>query len=142
MDFAGAEVELRGYFRTKDVTGSAGLWMREDGEGQMLKLENMVSQHVDGTREWSEYTIKLPIDANARQLVFGVLLAGNGTLWADDLRLLVDDKPIAQAKPMERVLTVIRYRSPIRQGIAGCAFISHAKPDRQPLHTWPRLGIL
>ena len=107
VDFAGAEVELRGYFRTKDVTGSAGLWMREDGEGQMLKLENMASQHVDGTREWSEYTIKLPIDANARQLVFGVLLAGTGTLWADDLRLLVDDKPIAQAKTMERVLTVM-----------------------------------
>ncbi len=107
VDFAGGEVELHGYFRTKDVAGYAALWMREDGEGQMLKLENMASQHVDGTREWSEYTIKLPIDANARQLVFGVLLAGSGTLWADDLRLLVDDKPIAEAKPMDRPLTVL-----------------------------------
>ncbi len=107
VDFAGGDVELRGYFRTKDVTGYVGLWMREDGEGKMLELENMASQHVDGTREWSEYTIKLPIDANARQLFFGVLLAGNGTLWADDLRLLVDGKPIAEAKPMDRPLTVL-----------------------------------
>jgi hypothetical protein len=107
VDFKGGEVELRGYFRTKDVAGYAGLWMREDGEGQMLMLENMATQHVDGTREWSEYTIKLPIDAKARQLFFGVLLAGTGTLWADDLRLMVDGKPIAEAKPMERPLTVL-----------------------------------
>ena len=107
VDFAGGEVELRGYFRTKDVTGYAGLWMREDGEGQMLTLENMASQHVDGTREWSEYTIKLPIDAKAHKLFFGVLLVGTGTLWADDLRLLVDGKPIAEAKPMDRPLTVL-----------------------------------
>src|SRR5258708_4511717 len=36
VDFAGRNVELHGYFRTKDVAGYAGLWMREDGEGQML----------------------------------------------------------------------------------------------------------
>ncbi|HMG86882.1 MAG TPA: S41 family peptidase [Terracidiphilus sp.] len=107
VDFAGGEIELHGYLRTKDVAGYAGLWMREDGEGQMLKLENMATQHVDGTREWTEYTIKLPIDADARQLVFGVLLSGTGTLWADDLRLLVDGKPIAEAKPMNRPLTVL-----------------------------------
>jgi C-terminal processing protease CtpA/Prc len=107
VDFAGGNVELHGYLRTKDVAGYAGLWMREDGEGQMLMLENMASQHVGGTREWSEYTIKVPIDAKARQLFFGVLLVGTGTLWADDLRLLVDGKPIAEAKPMDRPLTVL-----------------------------------
>ena len=107
IDFGGGNVELRGYFRTKDVTGYAGLWMREDSEGQMLMLENMASQHVDGTREWSEYAIKIPIDPKARQLFFGVLLVGTGTLWADDLRLLVDGKPIAEAKPVDRPLTVI-----------------------------------
>jgi C-terminal processing protease CtpA/Prc len=107
VDFAGGEVELRGYFRIKGVAGYAGLWMREDGEGQMLALENMASQHVDGTRDWTEYTIKLPIDTNAHQLFFGVLLAGTGTLWVDDLRLLVDGKPIAEAKPIERALTIL-----------------------------------
>ncbi|HEY2470826.1 MAG TPA: S41 family peptidase [Terracidiphilus sp.] len=107
IDFAGGEIELHGYLRTQDVTGYAGLWMREDGEGQMLKLENMSSQHVDGTRDWIEYTIRLPIDENARELHFGVLLSGAGTMWADDLRLLVDDKPIAEANPQQRVLTVL-----------------------------------
>ena len=107
VDFAGGEIELRGFLRTKDVTGYAGLWMREDGDGQMLKLENMSSQHVNGTRDWKEYSIKLPIDPNARSLVFGVLVSGTGTLWVDDLRLLVDDKPIAEAKPLVRPPTIL-----------------------------------
>jgi hypothetical protein len=107
VDFAGGELELHGFLRTKDVTGFAGLWMREDGDGQMLKLENMSSQHVNGTRDWAEYSINLPINPNARSLVFGVLLSGTGTLWVDDLRLLVDDKPIAQASPVKRAQTVL-----------------------------------
>ena len=79
VDFAGGKIELRGHFRTKDVAGYAGLWMREDGEGQMLKLENMAASTSTAPASGAEYTIKLPIDAKARQLFFGVLLAGTGT---------------------------------------------------------------
>jgi hypothetical protein len=107
MDFAGGEIEIHGYLRTKDVTGYAGLWMREDGDGGTLKLENMSSQHVNGTHDWAEYAINLPIDSNARSLVFGVLLSGTGTLWVDDLCLLVDGAPIADAKPIVRPQTVL-----------------------------------
>ena len=102
VDFMGNEVELHGYMRTKDVAnGYAGLWMREDGNGRMIKLDNMAAQHIDGTRDWAEYSIKLPIDKNVEQLFFGALLEGTGTMWVDDLRLLVDGKPI------ERPLTIL-----------------------------------
>jgi hypothetical protein len=92
--FAGG---LRGYLRLQDVPGFAGLWLRQDVNWQTLSLENMQAQHVSGTREWSEYRIALPINPKAEQLYFGVLVSGTGTLWADDLELLVDGKPIAQA---------------------------------------------
>ena len=62
----------------------------------MLSLENMWSQQVKGTHDWAEYRITLPINPNAKQLFFGVLVSGTGTLWADDLGLLVDGKPIAE----------------------------------------------
>jgi len=97
VDFAGGTVELRGYLRLKDISGNAGLWLREDADGQMLSIENMDSQQVKGTHDWAEYRIKLPIDPRAQRLLFGVLAAGTGTLWADDLELLVDGKPIAEA---------------------------------------------
>ncbi len=117
VDFAGGEVELHGFLRTKDVAGGyAGLWLREDGQGRIIKREYMACQHVDGTREWTEYSISLPLDPNARQLIFGVLLSGTGTIWADDLRLLVDGKPIAEAKPMDRPLTVFDTDHQFDQG--------------------------
>jgi hypothetical protein len=102
IDFQGSMVELHGFLRLKDVSDSAGLWLREDADGRMLSLENMQSQQVKGSREWTEYRITLPVDSQAQELYFGVLESGTGTLWADDLQLLVDGKPIAQA-PSKKV---------------------------------------
>lgn len=98
VDFQGGEVELRGYLRLENVSGFAGFWMREDSGGQMLALENMQSQDVKGTRDWKEYRIALHVEPQADALVFGVLLRGTGTVWADDLQMLVDGKPIAEAR--------------------------------------------
>lgn len=97
VDFQGTTVELRGFLRLQGVSGFAGLWMREDADRQMLLLENMRSQQVNGTRDWAEYHITLPVNARAQELYFGVLLSGVGTLWADDLQVVVDGKPIAWA---------------------------------------------
>lgn len=101
VDFQGGTVELRGWFRLQDVTGNAALWLRQDAGGKMLSLENMDSQQVKGTRDWAQYKITLPINPGAEKLFFGVVLAGKGTLWADDLELLVDGKPIAEALPLQ-----------------------------------------
>jgi hypothetical protein len=104
VDFSGGAVELRGYLRLKDVSGSAGLWLRQDGHGQMLSLENMQSRQLKDTHDWAQYSITLPIDPRAEQLLFGVLMSGTGTLWADDLELLIDGKPIADASPASGLL--------------------------------------
>jgi hypothetical protein len=95
--FQGHTVELRGYLKLQDVAGNAGLWIRQDGDDGMLSLENMQSQQIAGTRDWAQYRITAPLQPQAQQLFFGVLITGTGTLWADDLELLVDGKPIADA---------------------------------------------
>ncbi len=97
VDFQGAVVELRGYLRLKDVSGNAGLWVREEGDGELFEAEDMRGQQVTGTRDWAQYNIMLRINPNAEKLLFGVLVSGTGTVWADDLELLVDGKPIAEA---------------------------------------------
>lgn len=106
MDFAGREIEMRGFLRTEAVAGFAGLWMREDGATPALAFENMHERHVSGTTEWTEYSIRLPVHPDATDLYFGVLLQGTGKAWADDLQLLVDGKPIAQAPAREKPKTV------------------------------------
>ncbi len=107
IDFSGGKLELRGYLRTSEVNGMVGLWMREDGSKRALQFDNMSSQQASGTRDWKEYSITLPVDRHADKVLFGVLLAGTGTAWADDLQLLVDGKPIAEVAQVERPKTIL-----------------------------------
>lgn len=90
MNFVGDTLELRGYLRTDAVDGFAGLWAREDGRSGYLELDNMQDRGIKGTSDWTEYSIRLPVNPAGRQLIVGVLLVGSGTVWADDLQVLVD----------------------------------------------------
>jgi C-terminal processing protease CtpA/Prc len=116
LDFAGKTIELRGFLKTKDASGMVGLWMREDGEQAALAFDNMANRPVKGTTEWTEYSIQLPIHAEARKVFFGVLLVGSGAAWADDLQLLVDGKPVTDAAKVEHPKTVFELDSEFNAG--------------------------
>lgn len=107
VDFSGKTIELRGFMRTEDVTEYSGLWMRLDGDEGMLALENMQSRQIKGTTPWTEYSIKLPLQVQARQVFFGALSSGTGKTWVDDLQMLVDGKPVWEAPKVERPKTII-----------------------------------
>jgi hypothetical protein len=105
IDFAGTRIEWRGFLRTEDVREYVGLWMREDGDTPGLAFDNMQQRQVKGTRDWTEYSINMPLHPAAKQLFFGVLVAGSGKVWVDDLQLLVDGKPVWEAPKVERKKT-------------------------------------
>jgi hypothetical protein len=107
VTFGGDTLELRGWLRTEGVKGFAGLWLREDGPVGVVQFDNMQKWHLDGSRAWTEYRIALPLDRAARTILFGALLSGEGRVWVDDLRLLVNGQPLAAAPPMVRVATVV-----------------------------------
>ncbi|MBZ5623746.1 MAG: hypothetical protein LAQ69_34355 [Acidobacteriia bacterium] len=107
MDFAGKRLEMRGFLRTEEVTGFVGMWMREDGESPNLEFDNMQSRQLKGTNDWREYSIAIPVNAEAKQLFFGVFVTGTGKAWADDLQLLVDGKPLWEAPKREIPKTVL-----------------------------------
>ena len=107
LDFAGATIEWRGFLRTENVSEFVGLWMRQDGDAPSLAFDNMQQRQLKGTHDWTEYSITLPVHADARQLFFGVLMAGTGKVWADDLQLLVDGKPVWEAPKAVRPKTAL-----------------------------------
>ena len=107
VDFAGTSLELRGFLRTQDVSQFAGLWMREDSDSGGVAFDNMQGRQLRGTTEWTEYSITLPLEKSAKRLYFGVLAAGVGKVWADDLRLLVDGRPIENEPRIELPKTVL-----------------------------------
>jgi C-terminal processing protease CtpA/Prc len=107
MDFAGTTIEWRGFLRSETVSEFMGLWMRQDGDAPNLAFASMQPRQIRGTNDWTEYSITLPVDREAKRLVFGVLLGGTGRVWADDLRLLVDGRPVWEAPKVERPKTPI-----------------------------------
>lgn len=49
---------------------------------------------MQGTTDWTWYSLTLPVNYQATQLQLGIILGGTGTEWADDLELLVDGQPV------------------------------------------------
>jgi C-terminal processing protease CtpA/Prc len=107
LDVTGSTIELRGSLKTQDVKGTAALWVREDGDAGMVAFDNMAQHPVAGTTEWTAYSTTIPVMAEATRLIWGVLLEGEGTVWAADLQVLVDGKPIAQAPRAVHVQTAL-----------------------------------
>ena len=77
--------------------------MRIDGQEDMISLDNMLDRGPKGTTGWQEYSVVLRVPNDARQIVFGVLLSGNGELRADELRLEVvpDETPTTAGPPAQ-----------------------------------------
>jgi hypothetical protein len=87
IEFSGTTIEWRGFLRTENVS------------------ESMQPRQINGTHDWTEYSITFPLHREATELYFGVLLAGTGKVWVDDLRLLVDGQPAWSAPKIERPKT-------------------------------------
>src|SRR5262245_23577019 len=105
IEFSGTTIEWRGFLRSENVSDFMALWMRQDGDTPNLAFATMQPQQIKGTNDWTEYSITFPVHREATQLFFGVLIAGTGKVWADDLRLLVDGKPVWDAPRVERPKT-------------------------------------
>lgn len=87
----GKRVRLSAYIKAEAVDDWAGLWMRidgvEKGPGKSLGFDNMQNRPIVGTRPWQLYQIVLDVPQESVGVSFGVLLAGEGIVWIDDVRL-------------------------------------------------------
>lgn len=91
--FSGKRVRLSGWIKADKVSDWAGLWMRVDGGSQEpLAFDNMGNRPIKETKDWTRYEVVLDVDSKATNVAFGVLLAGTGSVWLDDLRFDIVDK--------------------------------------------------
>ena len=97
--FKGDRIKLTGYVKTEKAMGSAGLWMRLDGEKyKNYGFDNMQDRPITGTTDWQEYTIEMDYDEDrVKQIVVGGLITGPGKMWMDNLRVTVNDVDISEA---------------------------------------------
>jgi hypothetical protein len=84
-EYRGKRVRMTAQVRTQDVQDWAGLWMRVDLGQKPTAFDNMQNRPLKGTTDWVPVSIVLDVDAKATGLAFGILLAGRGAAWIDDL---------------------------------------------------------
>jgi erythromycin esterase-like protein len=98
----GKKVMFRGWIKTENVRGFAGLWWRADGPNQKtLAFDNMQNKQIDGTRDWQQYSLELKVPPEAENINFGVIMPGKGTAWFDGLEVLLDGEPFSKPEAFD-----------------------------------------
>ena len=96
--YKGKVIELKGWLKLEGVAnGFAGLLLRQDGMNGVLGFDNMKDRKLAGTAGWQQYSIKMPLDKNARTIYVGALNTGSGKVWVDGLQVLINGKDISKA---------------------------------------------
>lgn len=78
----GRRVQFSGYVKSELTSGWAGLWMRMDA-GSLIGVEfdNMQTRPIEGSTDWTQYSVVLDVPAGTTAVNFGILLDGVGTVW-------------------------------------------------------------
>jgi hypothetical protein len=86
--YRGRRIRLTGAVRTDVAAGvPVGLWLRVDRAGPLPGFfDNMMDRPIHEAA-WRDYAIEGDVAADAERIYFGMLLAGAGKAWLDDVRL-------------------------------------------------------
>jgi hypothetical protein len=100
--YQGKRLRWSGYLKTqtettRDVEGTAALWMRVDGtipeldpsQVTVLAADFMLDRPVIGSTDWQRYDVVLDVPQAAQHIVIGAALQGPGKVWIDDVSLEV-----------------------------------------------------
>jgi DNA-binding winged helix-turn-helix (wHTH) protein len=80
-EYRGKRVRFGAFVKSEGVRDWAGLWMRVDNLQGSAAFDNMQDRPIKGTTGWQHYSVVLDVPLDATGLVYGVLLAGSGTIW-------------------------------------------------------------
>jgi len=120
--YLGRRVRFSAMARAQEVSGWAGLWMRIDGPGGQLVLDNMQDRPLRQATGWTEADIVLDVPEQAAVLNFGALLSGAGAL---DLARLRFEEVAAEVA----VTAAPHLAGPLPEEPQGFDFVRHQLPE-------------
>ncbi|HEX2120795.1 MAG TPA: hypothetical protein VHL59_04060 [Thermoanaerobaculia bacterium] len=94
-EYRGKRLRLTADVRSENVAGWAGVWMRVDAVGnRTLSFDNMQSRPIKGTSAWAPYSVVLDVPRDSESISFGILLAGTGKVWIDNVSFEEVDRSV------------------------------------------------
>ncbi|MFP3987091.1 hypothetical protein U9R90_06215 [Streptomyces sp. E11-3] len=91
-DYWGKRVRMTATLRSKDTRGYVTIWLRADdsgGRGVAFDNTQAPDKRVSGTTGWLDRSVVVDIPDSAHKILFGVILAGEGSAWVDEVKLEV-----------------------------------------------------
>ena len=91
---AGRVIRLTADIKTERVAQWAGMWLRADGDLiPDLVFDNMSNRPIKGTTLWKNYLFEVHLPKETAWLNYGIILVGEGMMWADNFELTVWTEP-------------------------------------------------
>ncbi|WP_268223522.1 erythromycin esterase family protein [Sinomicrobium oceani] len=103
-NYTGDTIRLSAKIKYENVKNYVGLLMRIDGYSKFLAFESMQKLKIRGTKDWEEYSIKLPYPSNAKAIYVGGILGKKGTAWFDDFKVTIDGEDIQTLKETPKMI--------------------------------------
>jgi erythromycin esterase len=102
-NYRGKRVRLSAWVKPRNVASvaSAGIFMRIDGPGLTLAVDDMVRRPVFGNGDWREVSVVLDVPTRAIGISLGMLFQAANTLLVDDMHLEVVGETVATTNTLE-----------------------------------------
>jgi hypothetical protein len=95
--YLGQRIRFRAMIKTRDVSNWAGLWMQVQAPKRPnAAFYNSSDQPLRGSTAWQVRSVTLDVPEDASMISFGVITAGSGQVWIDELsfEIVGKDKPV------------------------------------------------
>jgi hypothetical protein len=107
-NYLGTRIKMTGYIKSENVTDWAGMWLRVDSktDHKSLSFDNMQDRAIKGTSDWTKCEIILDVPEESGTLNFGVLMAGTGKVWFDNISFEIMDNATPKVSKDSDTITV------------------------------------
>jgi erythromycin esterase len=139
---AGKTFQLSGFIRTQGVSGYADLWANVyDAQGNTVAFQDLGALTPTGTTAWQRYNFSVFVPATAAGINFGVLIAGTGTAWFDDLIIDVNGLNVYYPDPGPAQIQWIQANAIPFTSIDPSADLTELEPLKQVVGNAHVVGI-
>jgi hypothetical protein len=106
-EYRNKRVRLTVYVKTKDAE-LVQIFMSVHSSDSAIAYGNSLNESLHENSDWTLCHVTLDIPENSRNIDFGVVLTGQGTVWVDDYKLEIVDDSVPSDDRMIKGLTAKR----------------------------------
>lgn len=100
-------ITFSAYVKTENIKGTAALYCQvKDKDNHIIGTQSIDSKSVTASNDWNRYSISIAVNSNAKKILVGGYLIGEGAIWYDEFSM--EDLPFQTTPPSTDVKQYIK----------------------------------